>query len=211
MVKIFVGNLPRGCEASELRPLFEKYGEVNECDVLSSYAFVHMEKEAEAKRAISELHRRALRASPLTVELATARLRNATKLYVGNVAAGARTRDLQRLFQVYGRVLECDIVKNYAFVHMEKERQAQEAARGLSGTELAGQRVSTLRDDRLPEPPKLGLFIAAPSTTACPVGYRRQITGTSDQHRATNLKPRTACIQMERDCKSSAVESLSEM
>ncbi|XP_072345580.1 RNA-binding protein 4 [Scyliorhinus torazame] len=141
MVKIFVGNLPRGCEASELRPLFEKYGEVNECDVLSSYAFVHMEKEAEAKRAISELHRRALRASPLTVELATARLRNATKLYVGNVAAGARTRDLQRLFQVYGRVLECDIVKNYAFVHMEKERQAQEAARGLSGTELAGQRV----------------------------------------------------------------------
>ncbi|XP_038643277.1 RNA-binding protein 4-like [Scyliorhinus canicula] len=88
MVKIFVGNLPRGCEASELRPLFEKYGEVNECDVLSSYAFVHMEKEAEAKRAIGELHRRPLRASPLTVELATARLRNGTKLYVGNRGGG---------------------------------------------------------------------------------------------------------------------------
>ncbi|XP_041037755.1 RNA-binding protein 4-like [Carcharodon carcharias] len=141
MVKIFVGNLPGACDAAELRGLFEKYGLVNECDVLSNYAFVHMEKEAEAKRAIAELHRRPLHGSPLTVELATARLRNATKLYVGNVAEAASTRELQRLFEAYGRVVECDIVKNYAFVHMEKERQALEAIRGLSGTELAGQRI----------------------------------------------------------------------
>ncbi|XP_048381114.1 RNA-binding protein 4 [Stegostoma tigrinum] len=141
MVKIFVGNLPGSCPAADLRGLFEAYGLVNECDVLGSYAFVHMEKEAEAKRAISELRGRLLRGSPLTVELATARLRNATKLYVGNVAEAATTRELQGLFERHGRVVECDIVKNYAFVHMEKERQALDAIRALSGTELAGQRI----------------------------------------------------------------------
>ncbi|XP_043538673.1 RNA-binding protein 4-like [Chiloscyllium plagiosum] len=141
MVKIFVGNLPGSCPAADLRVLFEAYGLVNECDVLGGYAFVHMEKEAEAKRAILELRGRLVRGSPLTVELATARLRNATKLYVGNVAEAASTRELQALFERHGRVVECDIVKNYAFVHMEKERQALDAIRALSGTELAGQRI----------------------------------------------------------------------
>ncbi|XP_060711533.1 RNA-binding protein 4.1-like [Hemiscyllium ocellatum] len=141
MVKIFVGNLPGSCPAADLRALFEAYGLVNECDVLGGYAFVHMEKEAEAKRAILELRGRPVRGSPLTVELATARLRNATKLYVGNVAEAASTRELQALFERHGRVVECDIVKNYAFVHMEKERQALDAIRALSGTELAGQRI----------------------------------------------------------------------
>ncbi|XP_067831894.1 RNA-binding protein 4 [Heptranchias perlo] len=141
MVKIFVGNLSGSCHSGELRGLFEKYGLVNECDVLNNYAFVHMEKEAEAKRAIGELHRRPVHGSPLTVELAVAKLRNATKVYVGNVAEAATTRGLQRLFERFGRVVECDIVKNYAFVHMEKERQALEAIRGLSGTELEGQKI----------------------------------------------------------------------
>ena len=41
MVKIFVGNLDEGTtDANKLRSLFEQYGSVSECDVLSKYGFV---------------------------------------------------------------------------------------------------------------------------------------------------------------------------
>jgi len=39
-----------------------------------------------------------------------------TKLYVGNVPRSMSSTDLKELFEKYGKVLECDIVKDYAFV-----------------------------------------------------------------------------------------------
>lgn len=39
-VKIFLGNLSSKTTAEQLRPLFEKYGEVVECDVLKNFGFV---------------------------------------------------------------------------------------------------------------------------------------------------------------------------
>lgn len=38
--KIFIGNLGPDTQAQDLRPLFEKYGHVSECDVLRNYGFV---------------------------------------------------------------------------------------------------------------------------------------------------------------------------
>jgi len=39
-----------------------------------------------------------------------------TKLYVGNIPETCRKMDLQSLFEEHGKVVECDIVKNYGFV-----------------------------------------------------------------------------------------------
>lgn len=39
-----------------------------------------------------------------------------TKLYVGNIPASVNSRELTELFEKYGKVLECDIIKDYAFV-----------------------------------------------------------------------------------------------
>jgi hypothetical protein len=39
-----------------------------------------------------------------------------TKLYIGNIPETCRRMDLQKLFENYGKVVECDIVKNYGFV-----------------------------------------------------------------------------------------------
>ena len=39
-----------------------------------------------------------------------------TKLYVGNLPETCRKLELQKLFEQYGTVVECDIVKNYGFV-----------------------------------------------------------------------------------------------
>lgn len=39
-----------------------------------------------------------------------------TKLYIGNIPETCRKMDLQKLFEAHGKVVECDIVKNYGFV-----------------------------------------------------------------------------------------------
>lgn len=141
MVKIFVGGVSPAVTGEELKKLFEKYGQVNECDILKNYAFVHMEKEDEAHRAISELHKHEFHGAHLTVEYATSKIRNATKIYVGNVASSATTAQLKELFERFGKVVECDIVKNYAFVHMAKEREAMDAILHLNDTPLEDQKI----------------------------------------------------------------------
>lgn len=39
-----------------------------------------------------------------------------TKLYVGNLPETCRKADLQKMFEAYGKVIECDIVRNYCFI-----------------------------------------------------------------------------------------------
>ncbi|XP_028655932.1 RNA-binding protein lark [Erpetoichthys calabaricus] len=141
MVKIFIGNVNSSTTEAELRSLFEQYGEVTDCDILKNYGFVHMEKEDDAKRAINSLHKYELNGSRITVEFATTKMRNATKIYVGKVPATATTGKIKELFQKYGKVVECDIVKNYAFVHMQRENEAMEAISELNNTELDGQKI----------------------------------------------------------------------
>lgn len=38
--KIFIGNVNPGTSVELIRPLFEKYGKVVECDVVKNYGFV---------------------------------------------------------------------------------------------------------------------------------------------------------------------------
>nr|CAD7463453.1 unnamed protein product [Timema tahoe] len=38
--KIFIGNLSEKTTAAVIKPLFEKYGKVVECDVVKNYGFV---------------------------------------------------------------------------------------------------------------------------------------------------------------------------
>ena len=49
---------------------------------------------------------------------------------------------IHKLFKQYGTVIECDVVKNYAFVHMGKESEAREAIAGLKGTDFNGNEIS---------------------------------------------------------------------
>lgn len=39
-----------------------------------------------------------------------------TKIYIGNLPETCRRVELQKMFELYGKVIECDIVRNYAFV-----------------------------------------------------------------------------------------------
>ncbi|XP_060613848.2 RNA-binding protein 4-like [Anolis sagrei] len=173
MVKIFVGGLSPAVMAEELRKLFEQYGQVNECDVLKNFAFVHMEKEEEAHQAIGALHKSEFYGAPLTVEYATSKIRNATKIYVGNVSAKATTAQLRQLFERFGKVVECDIVKNYAFVHMAKEREAMDAILHLNDTPLEDQKifVTLSKSNGSLRAAKGTPTVAAATAPATPAGY----------------------------------------
>lgn len=38
--KIFIGKIPEKTVAQDIKPLFERYGKVLECDVVKNYGFV---------------------------------------------------------------------------------------------------------------------------------------------------------------------------
>lgn len=142
MVKIFVGNLSSSTTAEELRELFGKYGEISECDVVKNYGFVHMDKMSEAEEAISNLHQHELNGWRMNVEMSKGRPKSTTKLHVGNLGDGVTSEILKAKFQEFGPVVECDIVKDFAFVHMERMEDAMEAINSLDNTAFKGELLS---------------------------------------------------------------------
>lgn len=141
-VKLFVGNLALDTTQEELSAIFEPYGQVVSCSVLRQFAFVHLQGEGAADRAIRELNGREFRGRNLVVEESRGRPLHSTKVFVGNLSGMCTTEDLQQLFQTFGKVLECDKVKGYAFVHMENKEDALQAIEALHGTSFKGRPLS---------------------------------------------------------------------
>lgn len=140
MVKIFIGNLSPDTTSDELRSLFSQYGKIAECTIVKNFGFVHMDDKAEAEEAIRNLHQYELNGQPMNVELSRGKSRGSTKLHVGNIAC--TNQELRAKFEEYGAVVECDIVKNYAFVHMERMEDAMEAISQLDNTAFKGDLLS---------------------------------------------------------------------
>ncbi|CAM9115978.1 unnamed protein product [Bubo scandiacus] len=130
MVKLFIGNLPREATEQEIRSLFEQYGKVLECDIIKNYGFVHIEDKTAAEDAIRNLHHHKLHGVCINVEASKNKSKASTKLHVGNISPACTNLELRAKFEEYGPVIECDIVKDYAFVHMERAEDAVEAIRG---------------------------------------------------------------------------------
>ncbi|XP_057582793.1 RNA-binding protein 4 isoform X4 [Hippopotamus amphibius kiboko] len=141
MVKLFIGNLPREATEQEIRSLFEQYGKVLECDIIKNYGFVHIEDKTAAEDAIRNLHHYKLHGVNINVEASKNKSKTSTKLHVGNISPTCTNKELRAKFEEYGPVIECDIVKDYAFVHMERAEDAVEAIRGLDNTEFQGPTV----------------------------------------------------------------------
>ncbi|XP_077677661.1 RNA-binding protein 4B isoform X3 [Eretmochelys imbricata] len=139
MVKLFIGNLPREATEQEIRSLFEQYGKVLECDIIKNYGFVHIEDKTAAEDAIRNLHHHKLHGVCINVEASKNKSKASTKLHVGNISTTCTNLELRAKFEEYGPVIECDIVKDYAFVHMERAEDAVEAIRGLDNTEFQAE------------------------------------------------------------------------
>ncbi|RMB90529.1 hypothetical protein DUI87_33130 [Hirundo rustica rustica] len=142
-IKLFVGNVPEEATAEELSELFAgAAGPVLGVALMKQFAFVHLRDEAAAARAISQLNGHQLHGRRIVVEPSRPRPTNTCKIFVGNVSAACTSGELRSLFQQYGPVVECDVVKDYAFVHMENEADAKVAIENLNGKEVKGRRVN---------------------------------------------------------------------
>ncbi|XP_071525331.1 uncharacterized protein [Panulirus ornatus] len=161
--KIFVGNLSDYATRTDLRELFEAYGTVVEADVVKNYGFVHMVNEDEGLAAVEALNGQMLRGKPMVVQTSSRAKKEAVisnkdsrneegstkvhergdtfKIFVGNLSDYATGADIRELFEAHGKVVEADVVKNYGFVHMEKEEEGQAAIEALNGHMLRGKHM----------------------------------------------------------------------
>nr|CAA36322.1 16 kDA protein [Mus musculus] len=142
-MKIFVGNVD-GADTTpeELAALFAPYGTVMSCAVMKQFAFVHMRENAGGARHRGPAWHELRPGRALVVEMSRPRPLNTWKIFVGNVSAACTSQELRSLFERRGRVIECDVVKDYAFVHMEKEADAKAAIAQLNGQEVKGKRIN---------------------------------------------------------------------
>jgi len=137
--KIFIGNLSDSTTSQDIRDLFEPYGTVVESDVVKNFGFIHMDDPEQGKAAIKALNCFVLNGKPMVVEASTGSKKASnkrTKIFIGNIHKDSTIDELKNLFEVYGNVVETDILSNYGFVHMSDEGEAQNAIRNLDGYEL---------------------------------------------------------------------------
>lgn len=64
-----------------------------------------------------------------------------TKLFVGNLPETISVSALRKEFEAFGKVMECDIVKDYAFVHFDQRTDAQAAETGMNGKDINGSEI----------------------------------------------------------------------
>ncbi|CAK8695466.1 unnamed protein product [Clavelina lepadiformis] len=64
------------------------------------------------------------------------------KIFVGRLAPTVSSAQLRDLFEKYGPVSDCDILRDYGFVHMSHESDAQRAISALDKYDLCGSRLS---------------------------------------------------------------------
>ncbi|XXG67226.1 hypothetical protein AAC387_Pa06g0621 [Persea americana] len=167
MKPIFCGNFEYDARQSDLERLFSRYGKVDRVDMKSGFAFVYMDDERDAEDAIRGLdraefgkHGRRLRVEWTKQERGIRRsggskrsesLRPTKTLFVIKFdPINTRTRDLERHFDPYGKILNIRIRRNFAFIQYESQEDATKALDATNMSKLMGRVISVeyaVRDD----------------------------------------------------------------
>jgi len=64
--------------------------------------------------------------------------RMSTELFIGNLNPNTRTRDLENVFGRYGKILRCDLKKNFGFIQYDERRDAETAMMKENDQRLMG-------------------------------------------------------------------------
>ncbi|KAL6965107.1 Serine/arginine-rich splicing factor rs41 [Sarracenia purpurea var. burkii] len=168
MWPIFCGNLDYDARQSEVERLFRRYGRVERVDIKSGFAFIYMEDERDAEDAIRRLDNiefgrkgRRLRVEwtkqergsrrPGSSRRSSANTRPSKTLFIINFdPIHTRTRDLERHFEPYGKILNVRIRRNFAFIQYESQEDATRALDATHMSKLMDRIISVeyaVRDD----------------------------------------------------------------
>lgn len=150
---LFVRNINSNVEDSELRSLFEEYGEIRNiytaCKhrgfvMISYYDIRH------ARAAMRELQSKPLRRRKLDIHFSIPKDNPSEKdinqgtLVVFNLDASISSDDLRQIFAAYGEVKEIRETPNkrhHKFIEFYDIRAAEMALKALNGSEIAGKRI----------------------------------------------------------------------
>ncbi|CAG9332416.1 unnamed protein product [Blepharisma stoltei] len=75
------------------------------------------------------------------------------RVYIGRLDRRTRARDLEDVFNRYGRIRDVELKRDYAFIEFYEPRDAEDAIRDMDGRKLDGSRIivewaSSSRSDR---------------------------------------------------------------
>ncbi|GLT74359.1 hypothetical protein SLA2020_461630 [Shorea laevis] len=171
MRPIFCGNFEYDARQSDLERLFRRHGRVERVDMKSGFAFVYMEDERDAEDAIRALDRtefgrkgRRLRVewtkherggirrpSGGSSRRSSVNTRPSKTLFVINFDPyHTRTKDLERHFEPYGKIVSVRIRRNFAFVQYDSQEDATRALDATNMSKLTDRVISVeyaVRDD----------------------------------------------------------------
>ncbi|SPP78913.1 blast:CUGBP Elav-like family member 2 [Drosophila guanche] len=122
-IKMFVGQIPKSMDESQLREMFEEYGPVHSINVLRDKAtgiskgccFVTFFTRRAALKAQDALHNVKTLAGmyhPIQMKPADSENRNERKLFVGMLNKKLNENDVRKLFEVHGNIEECTVLRD---------------------------------------------------------------------------------------------------
>lgn len=152
-IKLFVGQVPREWSESDLKTIFEPFGEIHSLNLLQDKAsgqhkgcafLTYFENDA-AKAAQEELHeKRTLPGArnPIQVKPASSETsEDNRKLFVGMISRSADESELKDMFSPHGTIEDVTILKadgqskGCAFIKFETRLQAQNAIKALHNSQ----------------------------------------------------------------------------
>ena len=163
--KLFIGGLPREIGTDELREMFAKFGDMEDCIVPTDengvnrgFGFVTYSAKAEAEAAASELDGHKINGRRIGVRDADSDNKKGknnkrkdpegTKLYIGNLPFKATEEELKKVFDKVATITDLNIItdnagkaKGFAFAFIKEKENIDGIIKSLNGCELLGRKI----------------------------------------------------------------------